>query len=246
MTNLTMNSTAETIEIANRYERRKILGRDDQNDLAIPARYLAHQAKERAFLSLLARWSKRQRSNMRLLEIGCGCGDNLQQFIRWGFDPHNLIGNELLGERCDLARHLLPIGVEIHVGDACELMLPEGSFDIVLQSTVFTSILDDDFQRRLADRMWSLTAPGGGVLWYDFAYDNPKNPDVRGVNLHRIRKLFPSAKLTWQRITLAPPLARMVTRIHPVLYSVFDSLPYLRTHLFCWLEKPDSTSKAST
>ncbi len=26
----------------------------------------------------------------------------------------------------------------------------------------------------LLDRMWRWVKPGGGVLWYDFTFDNPK------------------------------------------------------------------------
>ena len=29
--------------------------------------------------------------------------------------------------------------------------------------------------------MWAAVKPGGGVLWYDFTVDNPRNADVRGV-----------------------------------------------------------------
>ena len=29
-------------------------------------------------------------------------------------------------------------------------------------------------------------APGGGVLWYDFTVNNPRNPDVRGVPMKRV------------------------------------------------------------
>ena len=39
--------------------------------------------------------------------------------------------------------------------------------------------------------MWRWVRPGGGVLWYDFTFDNPRNPDVRGVPLARVRELFP-------------------------------------------------------
>ena len=37
---------------------------------------------------------------------------------------------------------------------------------------------------------------------------------------------------------MAPPLARSVVRLHPGLYTVFNALPLLRTHLLCWIEKP--------
>jgi hypothetical protein len=79
--------------------------------------------------------------------------------------------------------------------------------------------------------------PGGGVLWYDFTVDNPRNRDVRGVPLRRVQALFPQARVQAQRVTLAPPIARAVSRLHPSLYTVFNALPPLRTHLLCWIAK---------
>ena len=79
--------------------------------------------------------------------------------------------------------------------------------------------------------------PGGGVLWYDFAFDNPRNPDVRGVPVSRIRQLFPEGAVLARRITLAPPLARFLTRVHPQLYTAANVLPFLRTHVLCWIRK---------
>ena len=101
-----------------------------------------------------------------------------------------------------------------------------------------SSLLDDAFQQRLAERMWSWVAPGGGILWYDFTVDNPRNPDVRGVPLKRVKALFPRGNLWHRRITLAPPLARALCRVHPSLYPLFNALPPLRTHLLAWIEKP--------
>ena len=92
-------------------------------------------------------------------------------------------------------------------------------------------------QQRLADAMWRWVRPGGGVLWYDFTVDNPRNPDVRGIALARVRRLFPQAALSHERVTLAPPLARAVTRLHPGLYTVFNLIPLLRTHLLAWAQK---------
>jgi hypothetical protein len=103
---------------------------------------------------------------------------------------------------------------------------------------VFSSLLDDAFQQRLAAAMWRWLKPGGGVLWYDFTVDNPRNRDVRGVPLARIRALFPEARVESRRVTLAPPLARAVCRVHPGLYTLCNVLPPLRTHLLCWLGKP--------
>ena len=109
-----------------------------------------------------------------------------------------------------------------------------------MQSTVFSSLLDDAFQQRLADAMWRWTKPGGAVLWYDFTVNNPSNPDVRGVPLARVRELFPQGRITTRRVTLAPPLSRLVCRVHPAAYGLFNALPWLRTHVLCWIAKPPS------
>lgn len=228
----------ETQLIVERYQRRIDQGKDWRSDLVRPHRYMAHQEKERAFLRLLSRWGMDGIRKLRVLEVGCGYGANLQQFLRWGCTPHNLVGNELLEASCRVAREVLPASVQILRGDAVELDLPPNSFDIVLQSTVFTSILDNAFQEVLAKKMWSWVKPGGGVVWYDFVYDNPQNPDVRGVTRRRVRELFPEARTECRSLSLAPPIARVVARFSPRLYTLLNMCPFLRTHIFCWLEKP--------
>ena len=117
------------------------------------------------------------------------------------------------------------------------MKLEVSSFDIVYQSTVFSSILDLSVQNKLAAKIWSWVKPGGAVLWYDFTYDNPNNPDVKGVTLSRIRELFPEGIIHSKRVTLAPPISRRVCKIHPGLYTVFNALPLLRTHVLCWIQK---------
>ena len=202
-----------------------------------PAAYMARQEKERKLIALIKSRGLRPMRDKSILDIGCGVGDDLLELIRLGYSPENLTGCELLEERAQVARHRLPQACAVIVGDAATVPF-ENHFDIVMQSTVFTSLLDDDFQRKLSKRMWELAKPGGGILWYDFAYDNPRNPDVRGVPLQRIRELFTGGTITAVRLTLAPPISRRVTNLHPKLYGVFNSLPLLRTHLLCWIAKP--------
>ena len=63
--------------------------------------------------------------------------------------------------------------------------LAPASQDVVLQSTVFSGLLDDHFQQRLAERMWVWLKPGGAVRWCDVTVNNPRNRDRRGVPLCR-------------------------------------------------------------
>lgn len=226
----------EIDKIHQRYQRRSTLQGNPYDPLKADV-YLGRQEKERALVRWIEGAGLAPVQNRRLLEIGCGSGANLLQFLQLGFLPENIVGNELLAERAALARRFVPTNTQILTGDASALDLPEASFDVVYQSTVFTSILDNAFQEKLANRMWHLVRPGGGVLWYDFIYNNPANPDVSGVTLRRIRELFPSGELTVSRLTLAPPVARRVTALHPSLYTLFNVFPFLRTHILCWIKK---------
>jgi SAM-dependent methyltransferase len=196
------------------------------------------QERQREILIMLTRrlqWP--DLTSKSLVEVGCGAGGNLLEFLRMGFQPNRMMGLELLPERAVEARRVLPQELKIHEGDALQVSIELGSQDIVYQSVVFSSILDDDFQQRLAEHMWSWVRPGGGVLWYDFVYNNPRNSDVRGVPLTRVRELFPDAEMLTRRVTLAPPISRRVCRIHPNIYHVFNAIPWLRTHALCWLQK---------
>ena len=174
---------------------------------------------------------------IELLEVGCGSGSELERCFLLGVDPANCAGVELLENRFQLARKRLPAACDIRLGDACKTDFATESFDVVFASTVFTSILDDDVQASLAGEMWRLVKPGGAVLWYDFVYNNPRNPDVRGVPRSRVLELFPQATAEFHRVTLAPPIGRRLNRLGATGYRIFNSIPFLRTHLVGWLEK---------
>lgn len=224
--------------VRERYARRELA--DWRYNRLNPAALLPAQERERAILTLFRRLGWSDLAGRRVLEVGCGTGGNLLELLRMGFSPRNLVGVELLADRFAQAMQLLPSGVTLMQGDASLVKLPDESEDIVYQSTVFSSLLDAPFQWRLAQTMWRWVRPGGGVLWYDFTVNNPRNPDVRGVPVSRIRELFPHGRLDYRRITLAPPIARQVCRVHPMLYSWFNALPFLRTHVLAWIEKPKS------
>jgi SAM-dependent methyltransferase len=224
--------------VVQRYARRADLG------LYSPLRpevWQGLQERQRAMLRGFAARGCTDLARLRIAEVGCGSGGNLLELLRLGADPARLTGLELLPERHAAARLALPAASAVWLGDALQApatLLPPASQDVVLQSTVFSSLLDDNFQQRLADTMWAWLKPGGAVLWYDFTVNNPRNRDVRGVPLRRVRQLFPQGRVEAHRVTLAPPLARRVCRWHPAFYTLFNSLPLLRTHVLAWVHKP--------
>lgn len=231
-----MNPLDEPYAIAKRYTRRA--PHDDRYSFLRPDVCLGVQERQRVMLQLLRQHGVTDLAALRLLEVGCGTGGNLLEFLRLGCEPQHLTGIELLPDRYAQARHVLPAAVRLQQGDALLADVPHASHDVVLVSTVFSSVLDTDFQQRLAAAIWRWLRPGGAVLWYDFTYNNPRNPDVRGVPLRRVQALFPQGRITARRVTLAPPLARVLVRVHPALYGLFNSMPWLRTHILCWIEKP--------
>lgn len=192
--------------------------------------------RQRILTELLRNWlGSGQLQEKKILEIGCGAGGNLLNFISLGANPAQLTGNDLVPHRIEEARARLPAAVRLHCGDAGELDIDAESFDIVLQSVCFSSILDDAVLTTVANRAWSLLRPGGAFLSYDFTINNPRNPNVRRISIAHLRELFPHGIVTVRRVTLAPPIAR---RVWSGFYPLLSAFPFLRTHAWCLIRKP--------
>ena len=223
----------EAQNVIDRYERRK---KDSLVQKHYDNFYFNHFAQSERELKYIEIIKKKFDSldNVKILEIGAGTGGNLFLFKKIGLKWENIHANELLSDRFKLLKETFT-NIKTYEGDACEIeMNLNNSFDIVFQSTVFTSILDSDFKQRLADKMWSLLKPNGIILWYDFAFDNPKNKDVKGIKKTEIKSLFKeSSKIVFHKMTLAPPIGRRVKNLYPL----FNLFPIFRTHLIAVIEK---------
>jgi len=176
-------------------------------------------------------------SQAKILEVGCGTGYFLREFIKWGARPENITGIDLLEESVAYARTRCPPTVRLETGSAAELPFPGGHFDIVLQSTVFTSILDSGLRRQVAGEMLRVLRPGGLILWYDFTVDNPFNPDVAAVKAREIRQLFPKCRIDLRRATLAPPLLRKLAPLSWTACYLLSKIPFLCSHLLGAIRK---------
>lgn len=170
------------------------------------------------------------------LEVGFGSGGWLTELIGWGVQEKNVHGIELDPIRAESARELLPVA-DLRIGDASRMPWADGTFRLVIASTVFTSILDNRVRGAVAGEIVRVLALGGALLWYDFAVNNPRNPNVRGVNRRELRALFPDLRGRIRSVTLAPPLARFVTPRSWVAATLLEAFPLLRTHLIAVLVK---------
>lgn len=218
---------AENKRIREAYARR---GESENYSLFSPAQLLAIQERERQFLGLLRSYGWGSVEHAKILEMGCGTGLWLCEFVKWGARPENVFGIELLPERVAAARRVCAAGVTVKCQSAADPEFAEESFDLILQSTLFTSILDEALRRRIAREMLRLVRPSGLIVWYDFHVNNPANPDVRRIKKKEIRALFPDCRIYLKRITLAPPIGRRIARISYSLYSALSASKVLNTH----------------
>lgn len=227
---------ADADRVATAYARR---GYPARESMFADGHLFLIQEQGRALLRALRRAGITDLTRLRTLEVGCGTGRWLCELVSWGAEPGRLTGIDLLAERIDVARRRCARGVALHVGNGGALPFEDGSFDLVLQSTVFTSILDGAVRRHVADEIVRVLRPGGTLLWYDFRFDNPRNPDVRAVGRRELAALFPGCRMQVARATLAPPLARLVAPRSWTLCTLLAALPFLRTHLVATIRTPE-------
>jgi phospholipid N-methyltransferase len=228
--------TVERLRMQAEHRRRE---REIPSDLYAPwqpAEILARTGRRRLAATLLHRAGAFPRAGDQCLEIGFGTLGWLGELISWGVRETDIHGIELDPIGVERARQTLP-GSDLRNGDASALPWPDDSFQLVIASTVLSSILDQEVRRLVAAEAIRVIAPGGALLWYDFAYNNPRNPHVRKVDRVELRQLFPQLHGEIRSLTLAPPLARFVAPKSWPLAVVLEALPVLRTHLLTVLTK---------
>jgi ubiquinone/menaquinone biosynthesis C-methylase UbiE len=175
-------------------------------------------------------------SNRRVLDVGCGVGRVLANFEQFGARPESLFGVDLLPERISAANEQFP-ALSFQQANAESLPFADGSFDIVVLFTVFTSIRNQQMRANISNEINRVLRPGGAIVWYDFRLNNPFNSHVRGICRKGIEKLFPAFQFDFRSITLLPPLARMLGSLTHRLYPILATLPFLRTHYLGILRK---------
>lgn len=224
-------SESEATRILAEYKRReREIGRDHYSLLHTSNLFFSH-GQQRALQRALVRSSTLPLADRRILEIGCGLGRWLSIFEAFGAKREKLAGIDLDRDRIEETREHFQTA-DLRVGDACQLPWPDHSFDVVFQSLVFTSILDDSVRQGVAREMLRVVASDGVILWYDFRFNNPNNSNVRAVSHSDIRRLFPGCSVELERVTLAPPISRRLVPISWLTAALLERVRLLNTHYF--------------
>jgi SAM-dependent methyltransferase len=167
------------------------------------------------------------RDSARVLDVGCGRGSSLLQFIRLGFHPENLSGVDSAPERIEQARGSFP-NVDFRCESAESMSFADSTFDLVFESTLFMMLTSEDVARRIAMEMLRVTRRGGYLMMADWRYARPGSQDHRAMSSKRIASLFDVGQATdvvaRERGALVPPIGRFLSRRAPPLYFAVQSL----------------------
>jgi SAM-dependent methyltransferase len=209
-------------------DRDRRLAESDLYSPANPGHAFMIRGRERAVLKMFEQNGFQNLEEYDILEVGCGRGGVLAEYVGFGAAPQRLHGIELLERRVADAHERLP-DLPIVRADGQHLPYRGAVFDIVLQYTVFSSILDDGVKAAVAREMRRVLKPGGMILWYDY-WLNPTNPHARGIRPAEIRRLFAGCRCRFERISLAPPICRRLAPVSRPLAGWLERLKLFNTH----------------
>jgi succinoglycan biosynthesis protein ExoA len=173
-----------------------------------------------------------------VLDLGCGTGDLAGSVHSAGIEAA-WTGVDLRAEMVRQAAAAYPWANFLEAS-ADALPFADGSFEVVVASTLLSSLPTTALEHAVAAEVARVLRPGGWLVWYDLRYDNPSNPAVHGLNLARLRGLFPGWRAALKPMTLLPPLARRLGAATPILYPLLHALPALRSHLVGRLQRPSA------
>jgi ubiquinone/menaquinone biosynthesis C-methylase UbiE len=200
----------------------------DRYSLLNPSNLFAVQMRQSSMFPILTKHGFFKLNRKNALEIGCGTGSILLELQTLGFPAKSVFGIDILSDRLSESKKILPLNPLLNA-DGQNLPFKSCRFDLVLQFTAFSSILDDKVKITMASEMLRVLKPDGLILWYDF-WLNPINKQTKGIRRDEIHTLFPSCSFEFHKITLAPPIARMMVPVSLTFCAFLESLKVFNSH----------------
>lgn len=243
ITNKRVNSLPEhpdIVRLRNEYAGRAYhIDKLDSYSLFTLSQLFSVHQRQREILKALKRQGVTDLSNANVLEVGCGSGRVLVENLAFGALPTNLFGVDLLFDRLQGASRRLPSSNFINA-DGQSIPFPSGSFDLVMQYTAISSILDIELRYKICREMVRVTRPGGLILSYDF-WLNPTNKQTLGLRPSEIKKAFFDCTIEFKKITIAPPIARLLVPFSWGFAYLIEKLGIFNSHYLAIIKpNPDS------
>ncbi len=174
-----------------------------------PGHLFMAQQLEKELIRLFRRCRVNSLGEKKIVDVGCGTGWALREVVKYGATPENLCGIDLLPNVIEEAKRISP-NIDFRFGNAEALPFGNEAFDIVMQFTMFTSILHHRMKQNIAKEMLRILKSDGIALWYDYFISKPTNRDVKGIGKREIIRLFPNCTFDFNKVTLAPPITRAI------------------------------------
>ena len=151
------------------------------------------------------RWIPRSLEAIQVLDVGCGSGRSSRLLVDLGIKPSNLLGIDFRESAIRYARQMNPAIRFRHILGLEDW--PTESFDLAVQSVVFSSIPSVSLRRQTAALMDRSVGKTGYILWWDSlrAHDFAGGDGLEPAEFFENRKLISARK-----VALRPDVAECI------------------------------------
>jgi SAM-dependent methyltransferase len=150
-------------------------------------------------------------AKLRVLDVGCGAGRSSRLLVDLGVEPQNLVAIDFRETAIATAMHKNPAIRFQHIASLAEW--PRERFDLVLQSTAFSSLPGLKLREATAYLMGESACEGGYIFWWDLLRAN----DFAGGEILDPKSLFPRFQLLRERrVALYTDLSDSLRRLRGI------------------------------
>ncbi|MHB8132781.1 MAG: class I SAM-dependent methyltransferase [Anaerolineaceae bacterium] len=234
-----MTESDDITRLREEYKNRDIRYSSLNNySLIKPSNLFIYQQRQRIFLKDLNENIIKPFHERSILELGCGNGFILHELEFYGFSPNKIFGVDLMFPRLKQAHQNMTNSSLVNSNGQL-LPFKDSHFDMSLQFTAFSSILNFKVKQDMAREILRTINNDGTIFWYDF-WVNPINKRTKGIKPKEIFELFPNCQISMKKITLAPPIARIIVPISWAFALFLESIKIFNSHYLAVIKPNDS------
>jgi len=199
------------------------------------ARYMVERKWEEIRLALDREKIALERAT--LLDLGAGEGGDCDRFGQFGFRRERIVALDVLLDSLRKGRteHGWLAAIQ---AEGVHLPFQDATFNVVYQSTMLSSVLDQGRRRRILREVQRVLAPGGLFVSYDTRYPNPWNRNTHPVSAAEVRDAFPRCQVRSRSTTPIPQLVRLFRGLPRSALRAMEWIPLLRSHRLVVVRMP--------